>query len=91
MAVAVVVAVLVVVISAYVVVRSCCCRGRLSGPFAPSIKSLPSGKEILLFERGEPRASYKISRLEVIFMGPWAGRFLVLFCAQKSTATSFPV
>ena len=64
---------------------SCCwCRGRSSGPFAPFIKSLPSGKEILLFERGN-RASYKISRLEVIFMGPRAGRFLVLFCAQKST------
>ena len=58
--------------------------GRSSGPFAPFIKSLPSGKEILLFERGN-RASYKISRLEVIFMGPRAGRFLVLFCAQKST------
>ena len=64
---------------------SCCwCRGRSSGPFAPFIKSLPSGKEILLFERGN-RASHKISRLEVIFMGPRAGRFLVLLCAQKST------
>ena len=41
-----------------------------TGPFAPSIKSLPSGKEFLLFECGD-RTSYKISRLEVIFMGPW--------------------
>ena len=51
----------------------CGCRGgcRLTAPLEPSTKSLSNGEEILLFERGEPRASYKISCLKVIFVAPW--------------------
>ena len=71
------------------VVSACgCCR--LSGPFAPSIKSLPSGKEILLFECGD-RTSYKISRLEVIFMGPWAGALFRPFSGARKRAFQAPL
>ncbi len=62
-----------------------CCR--LSGPFAPSIKSLPSGLEILLFECGN-RTSYKISRLEVIFVGPWGGALFRPFSGVRKRAPS---
>ena len=63
-----------------------------TGPLAPSIKSLSSGLEILLFERGaQARASYKISRLEVIFMGPWAGALFRPFSGARKRAPSSPL
>ena len=67
----------------------CCCR--LSAPLEPSTKSLSNGLEILLFERGEPRASYKISRLKVIFVAPWhrAGAPLSLPVSTIPGATLF--
>ena len=53
-----------------------------TAPFVLFIKSGGGGAEILLFERGN-RASYKISRRNLLFIGRWGRTLFGTFSRRK--------